>query len=138
MYQSDDIGDTFNVCFAVELDILGIGNNIKLSLSGSAKQQVAYQGVTPGAALDDDNNGRDEVITELVDLQLSGYNPIVGTVLMRAHPTQSSMGQIEDQVNNTPGILDVPPFVTAGQAESFYDIFFEIELPVCNDLCSWW
>jgi len=99
------------------------------SLSGPASQRVHFAGAAVGSASDSDADGRDEVDAELVDLNLTGIDPVVGSVQMRLNTDQSSTGRIEERVNNTPGVLDVPPYAASGTADSFFDVWIEIELP---------
>ncbi|MCP4044810.1 MAG: hypothetical protein GY732_02330, partial [Gammaproteobacteria bacterium] len=73
-------------------------------------------------------DGQDEVETEMVALSLTG-NSSMGPVLVRLNPAIPTVGGITEQVNNTPGTLDVPPFTATGQADSFFDVYFEIVLP---------
>ena len=60
-------------------------------------------------------------------LDLSGTGPTLGLVKMRLSPDIRSLGEIEEKSNMTPGKLDVPPFTVTGSADSFFDIFFEVE-----------
>ena len=77
---------------------------------------------------DPDTNGREQVDTEIVSMELVGSSPF-GPVNLRLNPLKPpSVGLIEENVNNTPGVLDLPPFAASGQAESFFDVFFEIEI----------
>jgi hypothetical protein len=73
--------------------------------------------------VDDDGNGRDDVDAELISLNLSGDG-----VSLRLDPSRSSFGGIEELVNNTSGILDIRPFAPFGQADSFFDVFFEVDV----------
>ena len=119
--------DTFGFAGRIELDVPGLGLARPL-MSGQATQRVYFEGDI-GRANDDDGNGRDEVQTELLQLSLTGVDPLVGNVKVGLHPTKPSLGQMEERVNNTPGLLDVPPFTPTGTADSFFDVFFEVELP---------
>jgi hypothetical protein len=96
-------------------------------LRGPAEAHVFFDGPREGDAADDDGDGRDEVQTELVSLNLTGGGVSLRIRELTAHPHQRSRGQIEELVNSTPGTLDVDPFAP-GDAESFFDVFFEIEL----------
>ncbi len=120
--------DVFGMCLRLEMDIPGIGL-VRTNLSGPAKEQVFFDGPTVGTADDSDQDGREEVATRLVELNLQGVDPIVGAVQMHVHPTKPSTGQIEERANNTPGILDVPPYTASGTADSFFDVHVEIALP---------
>ncbi len=101
----------------------------RISATGPSTHHVFFKGDVEGSAEDYDNNGRDEVQTELVELDLKGTSPTLGPVSINVHPVLSSQGGIEELENIVPGRLDVPPFSPPGyMAESFFDIFFEIEV----------
>jgi hypothetical protein len=118
--------DVIDVCLDVEIDIPGIGL-IRTNLTGPLTIQTQ---VGPnGEASDMTANGLDEAVAEITGMNLSGMNPLVGQVRMSLSTNMASTGQIEEQANNTPGILDVPPFTAAGTASSVFNIFFDIELP---------
>ena len=119
--------DLRDLCLVLDLDIPGIGHS-KVTVTGSGVMEVTPEGSTPGAAMDNNGNGRDEWVTELVSLSLTGMDPLFGTVRVGLNPALASNGQLEERVNTTPGILDLPPFTATGQADSFFDVFFEIEL----------
>jgi hypothetical protein len=97
-----------------------------VDLSGPSTWETTFE-TTEGSAVDDTSNGLDEVETELVSMDLTGTNPLLGTVELRASSTLPSLGMIEERVNNTPGTLDVFPFTPSGQADVWVDVFFEIE-----------
>jgi hypothetical protein len=120
--------DVFTLSGKIELDIPGIGL-VRPLLSGTAKVHVYFEGANLGQADDDDGDGRDEVQTELIELKLIGSDPLVGHVEMGLHPTKPSLGQIEERAMYTPGILDLPPFTPTGTADSFFDVFIEVDLP---------
>ncbi|MFQ5571302.1 MAG: hypothetical protein ACE5G0_16620, partial [Rhodothermales bacterium] len=95
-------------------------------LQGPVSIRVNMDGPNEGDALDDDQNNLDEVQTEIIAMDLRGS--IGGIeVKLRTNPDQKSLGQIEELVNNTQGVLDLHPFAP-GEAESFFDVFFEIEV----------
>jgi hypothetical protein len=99
-----------------------------LLLSGPTTVEVHL-----GNLADTDGDAREQVPTEMVQLELTGLNPTLGLVSLRLRdpslpPFRRSTGQIEENVNNTPGILDVPPFAPGGTADSFFDVFFEVEV----------
>jgi hypothetical protein len=62
---------------------------------------------------DVDGNGREEVPTELVAMNLTGFSTLLSspvTVRVRPEtksPFKPSRGRIEENVNSTPGVLDV-------------------------------
>ena len=104
------------------------GSSELVSVSGPTTVHVFFEGLQEGDAVDDDNDGLDEVPTEMVSLNLTG-NSSLGPVLVRVNPALTTTGGITERVNNTPGTLDLPPFTSTGQADSFFDVFFEIVLP---------
>ncbi|MCP3970993.1 MAG: hypothetical protein GY717_11890, partial [Rhodobacteraceae bacterium] len=53
----------------------------------------------------------------------------MGPVQVRLNPSIPTLGELKEQANNTAGTLDIPPFTSTGQADSFFDVFFEIVLP---------
>ena len=66
----------------------------------------------------------DAIQTEIVAMQLTGLcQPGDVTVTVTESATQASTGAITEQKNNTPGTLEFP-------ADSFFDVFFEIDTPV--------
>ncbi len=79
-----------------------------------------------GTAVDGDASGRDQVCTEMVALELvSLQDPSLAVRLDRgAH----SGGINEERVNGTPGGLDAHPTPPGGMVDSFFDVFFEVEL----------
>ena len=74
-------------------------------------------------------DGREQVPTEIVDLHLVGVSPTLGLITLRQSPILPSLGEIEEVVNNTPGVLDLRPFTPTGAADSFFDVFFEVDVP---------
>jgi hypothetical protein len=113
-----------DICFNVEI-IDPTGTVEKLTLTGPMTQRV-YVGPN-GEASDTDGNGREEVAAELVSLNLSGVSSF-GPITISLNTNTPSIGQIEERVNNTPGILDIPPFTTTGNADSFFDVFFQLQI----------
>ena len=99
-----------------------------VTVYGPSEMQVYFEGTSEGDALDDNGNGRDEVATELTSLMLSGQSPVLGSVTLDLNPALVSLGGMEEQVNNTSGLLDLPPFAETGRADSFFDVFFVIEV----------
>ncbi|MCP4246174.1 MAG: hypothetical protein GY778_03915, partial [bacterium] len=104
------------------------GSSEVVGVSGPTTVHVFFEGEHEGDAVDDNNDGLDEVQAEMVSLNLTG-NSSLGPVLVRLNPALTTTGGITERVNNTPGTLDLPPFTTTGQADSFFDVFFEIVLP---------
>ena len=89
---------------------------------------VFFEGPVEGDANDHDANNLDEVTTQLVQADFDGFHPLLGPVQIRLRDDLPSLGQITEQVNDNPGLLDVDPFAP-GNADSFFDVFFEITLP---------
>ena len=116
----------FDVCLNAEIDIPGVGL-VRTTLTGPAR--IRIQVGPNGQAFDLNGNGRDEAPAELVSLDLAGMDPLVGAVRLRLSPYKSSTGEVEEQANATPGLLDIEPFTAAGSADSFFDVFVEVELP---------
>ena len=100
------------------------GQSETVSLSGPTKVEVALNEIA-----DTDGNTREQVPTEMVQLDLTGNSSSLGEVILRLNSSIKTVGEIEELLNNTPGILDIPPFTPSGAADSFFDVFFEIEVP---------
>ncbi|MBN2355407.1 PKD domain-containing protein [candidate division KSB1 bacterium] len=116
------------VCLAIELNIAGLGL-VQTEVTGTLLEHVYFEGTSAGLAQDDDSNGLDEVIAQLIVLDLTGFDPIVGQVKVKLHPTIPSYGLMEEQSNMTPGTLDVKPYSASGLVDSFFDVYFEISFP---------
>ena len=123
---------------AIEVDVLDLSVEVELitssgveliNMSGPMKMYVYFEGQHEGDAQDDDGDGNDEVPTEIVSMSLTGMSPTLGQVHMSIGHSTPSIGQMTEQFNNTPGILDLAPFGSRGSADSFFDVFFEIEIP---------
>jgi hypothetical protein len=81
---------------------------------------------------DTDGDGREQVPTEIVHMELTGMSSM-GPVIVRVrdrnrHPNRRSTGEIEETRNTQSGRLDLPPFALTGTADSFFDVFFEVEV----------
>ena len=115
-------------CFSSDAQVTiatPLGEEIIVELSGPTVVRVL---IGPNGEADDSNNdGFDEVETEIVSMELVGQSPL-GPIVIRTSPVPPSTGEIKELQNNTPGILDIPPFNGTGQADSFFDVFFEIEI----------
>jgi hypothetical protein len=108
-----------------QIQIVLPGGNVEvLDLSGPTTVEVNLTN-----PMDTDGNGQEQVPTEMVQMELTGSSPAVGNVTVRLSPTRRTVGEIEENVNNNPGLLDIPPFAPSGTADSFFDVFFEIEVP---------
>ncbi|MHC4110419.1 MAG: hypothetical protein ACYSUY_05045, partial [Planctomycetota bacterium] len=94
-------------------------------VDGYVMQDVFFEGPLEGDANDDDGDNKDEVVTELVDLHLTG-NSVLGPVSVRLNPSIASTGEIEEWSNSLTGRLDLPPFSASGAAMAFFDAYFEV------------
>jgi len=102
--------------------------------------------VSLGHLADMDHNGREEIQTEIVQMELTGNSALLGPVTVRLrdpakHPFQRSLGEIEETHNFQTGRLDLlgdnpplcvehpspPPNCVGTTADSFFDVFFEVE-----------
>jgi hypothetical protein len=104
------------------------GTEETLAVTGPMRVSVYFEGATEGSANDDDGDGRDEVRTKMLELSLRGVSPTLGPIHVRLNPGLLALGEIEETANNTPGTLDVPPFASTGGADSFFDVYFEVEV----------
>jgi hypothetical protein len=98
--------------------------NVEINLTGDSSA-VTLNGPTVvqrGPVGDADQDGLDDVQTEIVQLDLTGTSSLLGPVEVRLSPDTPSLGAFEDQENDIPGAIDFP-------ADSFFDVFFEIALP---------
>jgi hypothetical protein len=90
--------------------------------------------VNLGEIADTDGDGMEQLQTEMLQLELTGSSPNLGPIMVMLrdvakHPMQATMGEIEEDSSDTKDTLDVPPFTPTGRASSFFDVFFEIQLP---------
>lgn len=94
---------------------------------GSTETLIMFGPTTLHVFLDEvagtDEDHRGQVPTEMVELSLTGNSQVLGTVRMRlrgpaAPPLQQSIGEIEENVNNAPGVLDLPPYTFVGTADA--------------------
>jgi len=112
-----------------ELDIVDPGGqSFKVPMVGRTVERVFFEGADEGTAYDDEGDLLDEVNTEMMELDFSGYHWHLGHVLMRLNNSMPSSGEMEERVDHNTGTLDVPPFFKDGVAESFFDVSFEIEM----------
>jgi len=112
-----------------------------VSLSGPTTVEVDL-----GSLADADADGREEIQTEIVQMELTGTSALLGPVTLRLrdpakHPFQRSLGEMEENNNVQAGRLDLlgdnpplcvehpsPPHNCVGTtADSFFDVFFEVE-----------
>jgi CSLREA domain-containing protein len=100
------------------------GDTERVQLGGS--MTVATKTNEYGTAADTDGDGLDQVATEVVALDLRGTSSL-GPVRVSLGEG-SSRGETEERINFTPGTLDLPPFAREGIADSFFDVFLQIEI----------
>ncbi|MBW8016443.1 MAG: hypothetical protein FVQ82_09665 [Planctomycetes bacterium] len=98
-----------------------------IDLYGPSEIHTFFEGAAEGDAGDDNLNGLDEVAAEIVSMNLAGTGSSFGDVVVRLNPGRQALGEIEETTNNTSGILDLPPFTPTGTANSFFDVFVELE-----------
>lgn len=96
-------------------------------MKGHATVHVFFEGLQEGLADDDDGDSLDEVATEIVELYLVGFSPLLGLVRMSLNTALPSMGEMEETIDSNTGVLDVPPF-GSGTIDSFFEIYFEFEM----------
>ena len=106
-----------------------------ITLTGSATVRTFWDGPNAGDADDSlfgGGNGRDDVETRIVSLNLNG-NSTMGQIALQLNPAPPApqFGLLEEQVNNTPGRLDIDPYAP-GLAQSFFDVFFSVSLDGIN------
>jgi hypothetical protein len=94
-------------------------------MTGNSTMLALFAG-PPGNTGDHDGDGLDDVNALLSDWTFAGVSPILGPLHMHLSTIKLSGGVMEEQANNTPGILDVPPFTAAGTVNSFFDVFLEM------------
>ena len=115
----------------VGVEIPGLGRHYALF-----EGQMAVHGIVgpEGQTGDSDEDGLDDIQTEIVSMELTGTHPILGDMTLRLRdasksPFERSVGMIEEIVNPVTGRLDLPPYAPEGAASSFIDAFFEVEVP---------
>lgn len=119
--------DTFS-SIGVTLDLIIPDGSVQaVNLTGSMTQEVTFP-TTEGSASDGGGNGREEVPVELVALSLTGSSAGLGPIILRLNPGMVSAGFIEELSNTQANRLDIQPFAPSGMADSFFDLFFEIDV----------
>jgi hypothetical protein len=103
------------------------GQSFNIPMVGRTVERVFFEGADEGTAFDDEGDLLDEVNTEMLELDFSGYHWHLGHVLMRLNNRIPSLGEMEERIDHNTGTLDVPPFFKDGIVESFFDVSFEIE-----------
>jgi hypothetical protein len=84
---------------------------------------------------DRDGDGVEEVFAELTDAFFEDTSTPFGTITVELadpsiHPAldHRSVGEIEENVNATPGVLDLPPYAASGSAEASFDLYLQASL----------
>ncbi|HIJ51547.1 MAG TPA: hypothetical protein HPP66_00125 [Planctomycetes bacterium] len=104
------------------------GSTVTEMLTGRTTERVFFEGAHQGSAYDDDGNLLDEVQTEMVELDLKGYSSMFGPMQLRLNTDMRSAGRMEERTDYNTGVLDVPPFFKDGMVDSFFDIYFELDV----------
>jgi len=104
------------------------GSTVTEMLTGRTTERVFFEGEDQGSAFDDDGNLLDEVQTEMVELDLKGYSSMFGPMQLRLNTDMRSAGRMEERTDYNTGVLDVPPFFKDGMVDSFFDIYFELDV----------
>ena len=127
-----------NVGMAIEIDTfensqcyielqLPSGATEKIWMTGNSTMQVLFAGAA-GQTGDHNGNGRDDVNSQMTVFNFAGVGPTLGPLYIQLSSTFQINGKMEEQANNTPGTLDVPPFRPTGLCDSFFDIFMEVTM----------
>ena len=101
-----------------------------VDLAGTATMEAHL-----GDLADTDDDGLEQVSTEIVQLDLTGTSTLFGPVEVvirdpASDPQKRSTGEIEEVENANAGVLDLPPFTPTGTANSFFDVYFELHKTV--------
>jgi len=138
---------SFRITVRGDIEIDRFTNTIAqltLCLPTGAQEEITASGPTTihvfvgpqGQANDSDNNGRDDVATEMVLLSLTGNSSLgpvhIGLRPITKHPFLPSRGYIEELANTLPGRLDVPPFAPSGLALSEFFLYLEVTIQTPN------
>ena len=119
--------DFFPLTHAV-VDLHGPFGIQTIELFGPSRVDVAM-----GSPKDNDCDGHEEVASEITEMRLTGMTAPFGPVTLRLRPSgvepgHRSTGEVEELANVIPDQLDVNPFTPGQLAESFFDVYFEIEV----------
>lgn len=94
----------------LEVEILATGDHLLVNHPCGLRGEVIVQRFNPD---DSDGDGLADIQTEMLSMNMSG-----GGFTLRESPTQPSLGAIEELAQGT-----------GFPANSFFDVFFEIDLP---------
>ena len=124
-----EVDEFFATVAEITFGLPDAGGPELVRLTGPTTVLVPFPGPNLGDIRNDDT-GPGSVETEIVAMQLRGSSPTLGEVEVRLNPNFPSLGQIREAVNTLTGRLDVRPFdPTADPADSFFDVFVEVEVP---------
>ena len=122
--------DTFPLSWGqIQLQLPG-GFTETIDLYGTSEIHVFFEGDTEGDANDTDFDGFDEVAAKIMAMNLTDPCSVLGSVVLSLNPNLQSLGEMIETANPTPGTLDLPPFTPIGDANSFFDVFFALQLSV--------
>jgi len=112
-----------------------------VTLSGPTTVEVDL-----GSLADTDADGREQIDTEIVQMELTGHSALLGPVTMKVRdpakdPFHPSVGEIEEDNNLQWGRFDLlghnpplcvehpspPPNCVGTTADSFFDVYFEVQ-----------
>ena len=102
--------------------------NVKVEIFGFGEFDLVFSGETKvnrtETPQDTDDNGLEEIETEIVQMDLIGTHPILGDMNFTL-ASMPSIGKIEESVNNTKDDVEA---TEEEPAVSFFDLFFEINI----------
>lgn len=111
-----------------DVDLVGPWGTETIALNGSGRLASTLHALRLGFS------GTESVPTELTQLDLAGNSLNAGPVTVRllpatSAPFQRSLGSIEETLNSTPGVLDLPPYAPSGSAYLQLHAYLEVEIP---------
>lgn len=106
------------------LAVVDIINDPNCATGQGQPMMVTLGGPTAVQRGDRQGGRRDSIDTEIIALELTGSNPLLGPVIVRESPTQRSNGVVQ-QIGRDPKDKDATDF----PANSFFQVFVEIEFP---------
>jgi hypothetical protein len=106
--------DSFPSTVKLVIDDAGFGEPFVVRLSSASHPDAVVQRAPQVG---------DTIDTELIQLELAGFQPRVGSIILRQDPAQPSLGQIRNVTLDEDGACGLV------SGDSFFDVFVEIELP---------
>jgi hypothetical protein len=109
--------------------------DVTLDCGEAGSDAVTLEGtimISTGALQDGDLNGKEEVPVEITSMALSGSSSKFGELIVTRRdpsqcPYQDSEGKIEENANNTEGVLDIPPLTGTGSGYGDFDFYLDIQ-----------